>query len=250
MIDYAPLYQSHLIFGLLEATTEEKIPERVLLRHTTAGALVVSSHNLSLILRKWWSHIPEMRKQDIGALQRWSERVQATLEQAQALLMIKIPRPDRSPFRIAGVQRDVVSGIIYAVAAIGEAVTSSRRQFLLPIMKGLDWRFILNRIVESVYCSHSRAERVRTRIREYLQAVHPRERGTGTQPVHYGSVYAGCTCQYSRPSLDAAVSALSNGQIPVIAISYLNLTVDVPKMICSTVTDTPYVAVSHVWVDG
>jgi hypothetical protein len=141
--EMAALYQSCLTFGLLEAVIETKIPESLLLHTTLSGEVIMGSYNLPYILGEWRLRIRSLRNADMDAHNKWFDRIQKTLTQARGLLMIEIRRPDMSYFRSAGLQDEIITGILYAIAAIGEALMSTTRQFLIQPKSSIDWTFVI-----------------------------------------------------------------------------------------------------------
>jgi hypothetical protein len=59
-----------------------------------------------------------------------------------------------------------------------------------------------------------------------------------------------CKCVHSKPSLAAVVDALSNWHVPVIAVHDSVASSAILDLKCTDAADTPYIAISHVWVDG
>ncbi|KAI0955592.1 hypothetical protein AcV7_006218 [Taiwanofungus camphoratus] len=278
VLEYAALCQSHLTFGLLEAAVEQKIAEDLLLLQTPSGSTVVTSRNVSLILHNWRHRIRALRQVDTDALRRWFERVEKTLEHAQGLLMIEIRRPDASPFRLAGLQSDDIAGILYMIAAIGEALTSSKRQFLLPSMKKLNWTFIIRPIdlydremVRGGWCPYTvtmlgasvcmlgYASTFKPFIRQGVE-MRAHDKCTRRKCVmnsidadNYSNRHTteSCTCLYAKPPVDPVVEALADCRVPLIAIEDWDNSDDAVEVTCILNTaEMPYVAISHVWADG
>jgi uncharacterized ferredoxin-like protein len=274
------LQQSHLTFGLLEAVTEQKIPENILLRHTPTGTVVLSGLHLSDILRNWERRIRLLRETDTEAQKQWFSRVQKTLEQARAILLIGIRRPAFCCFRMAGLQNDDVAGILYAIAAIGESLTSSKRQFLMPLAqaKGIDWTFIIGSIdrydremIADGWCPYvvgilGRSVCMLTyasTCKPYIRSGSLGQKHDGCtrmqcvinsiNTANYTNQHATetCKCPLSKPPLDSVVQALSNWRVPVVKISdFSPLFGGTLEMTCSNAADIPYAAISHVWADG
>lgn len=277
MHEIAALYQSHLTFGLLEAVTEKQIPEGLLLRKTSNGKTVISPDHLPQILQEWRIRIRDLKASDESSHYQWFSRVETVLNKARNLLMIEIRRPDRSYFRVAGLQEETITGIIYAIAAIGEALTSTKRQFLIQSKVNLNWTFVITdhssykrEMVAVGWCPYT-LEMLGQGISMLAYAsthapyVHPsskrkRHEGCTRSACVMNSINMDdysiqhiaetCECSYSKPSLSAIAEALSNWRIPVITIEKSIASPEILDLRCTHALDIPYVAISHVWVDG
>ncbi|KAF9463933.1 hypothetical protein BDZ94DRAFT_1235800 [Collybia nuda] len=262
-------YQSHLIFGLLEAAIEQKISENDLLQQIPTGEVVLSSHNIPLILRQWRERIQDLRKSDMEAHNQWFRRAQVALEQARAILMLEIRSPGNSPFINANCSKDDIAGILYGITALGETLTLSKAEFQIP-SKGIDWSFLNGRFIPyendmvsrgwcpstarfigQEMCRLGYASTCKPLFRQGAGGQH--DKCTRKVPCSVNSivledysirhVVESCRCDYSKPSLPAISDILSGFQVPIV-------TVEGSALACIKATDGPYVAISHVWADG
>ncbi|KDQ09771.1 hypothetical protein BOTBODRAFT_507564 [Botryobasidium botryosum FD-172 SS1] len=303
---YAAVCQSQLTLGFLEAVVERKVPEGLLLQKTHTGDVVLNSRNLPLILRDWRRRIRRLSAADTPALVQWYRRVHTTLGEAYAMLLNELRRPDISPFRIAGVPRDTVAQILCTIAAIGEALTNSRKQFSMPIVAGFDWSFVIGvldtfgsemvaagwcpytvRLLGGSVCKLGYASTCAPYIRQSRALGSLKHDKCSPQGCIMNSVdtenytnlhaHTTCSCCYSKPDSSAVIGALSDWLVPVVALqdsskdapgfrsfyqiiasscsnpvrtTSMNSSIEPAEITCTNSTNTPYVAISHVWADG
>ncbi|ESK91662.1 het domain protein [Moniliophthora roreri MCA 2997] len=274
--DLAALHQCHLTFGLLEATLEEKVLSDLLLHRSSSGKKMMTTRNLIPLLHSWRRRIQAARAGSHDAFIGWFRRAEKALQDARATLLDELVRPESSPFRQAEMPQEDVAEILYMVAAMGEALTVSLRQFGLPSTQGLDWGFVIGpinrydkqlvaagwcplmvRILGQSVCTLGYA----TMLEPYVRKDVERRGHTGCSAAEctrnnidastYTTRHAvdGCRCSFSKPSLDAVTETLLQWQIPVITIEHSHDNHHL-QLKCKNATNIPYVAISHVWVDG
>ncbi|KAF9463932.1 hypothetical protein BDZ94DRAFT_578770 [Collybia nuda] len=274
--ELAALHQSHLTLGLLEAVTEQKIPEHLLVRKAPSGEMVISPSHLPQILQDWRKRIRELKASDKKSYSEWHFRVETVLVQAHSLLMIEF-HPERGYLRSAGLSNDIVTGIIYTIAAIGEALTSTKRQFLIQSKAMIDWTFVIlpsdscNReMVAAGWCPYAlrilgQGVSMLSYANTHAPYIHPlvggkrHEECTRSECV-MNSVNVDdyvvqhltetCKCSHLIPPLSFVIEALSNWRIPTIMVEEHAVFPGNFEIKCSHTPDSPYVAISHVWVDG
>ncbi len=269
-IVYAGLHQSLYTFGLLESVMEVKILESTLLRQDTEGKVVMTDRYLPDLLQNWRHRI---RQSDRSCQRQWADRVQITLQQMYDRLQIEIIHPGSSVFLKSGHSIEEIASIFWLIACIAEAVTVLRRvfsgaqtqnipfswTFLLPpgfdhmtkIMLSNGWCPFTIGILADDMCALSYAITRKPYIRDAVEGHH---KCTMTSCVvntidisSYSNRHAmeGCTCAYSKPSLERVVDSLENRKIPVVHQLEPN-----GGLSSSDGSKTPYIAISHVWADG
>ncbi|OCH91377.1 hypothetical protein OBBRIDRAFT_825367 [Obba rivulosa] len=280
--EYAALFQSAMIFGLLEAVTEQKIPESRLLRHTSSGDILVTTDNLPSILGEWQDRIEALKAADPNAHREWFERTYVVLLDASNVLQREVVYPGTSPLHFAGLHPDDVAKILYMIAAIGEALQLASAHFglqLPPPAKPIDWVTIIipvdnlrNNMATDGWCPFTIRSMLGSGsicVLSYASTRKPFVRdsvGGGshasctwtkciantidTENYSNRHVVDTCNCSYSRPPLDTIVHTYASGQTPVITIGDGDSSDEALSIICTSATVTHYVAVSHVWADG
>ncbi|KAK0236550.1 hypothetical protein EDD85DRAFT_576878 [Armillaria nabsnona] len=269
-IAYAGLHQSLYTFGLLESVMEVKIPESILLRQDTEGKIVMTDTRLPDLLQDWLHRI---RQSDRSRQSQWADRVQMTLRQMYDRLQIEIIHPGSSVFFKSGHSLEEIASIFWLIACIAETVTGFRGAFfatqtqripfswtfLLPpgfdhmmkIMLSNGWCPFTIGILAHDMCALSYAITRKPYVRDTIEGHH---KCTMTACVintidtsSYSNRHAmeGCTCAYSKPSLERVVGSLETRQIPVVRQLQPN-----DGLSSSDGSKTPYIAISHVWADG
>ncbi|OCH89430.1 hypothetical protein OBBRIDRAFT_835831 [Obba rivulosa] len=274
-IDVSPaLHQIHLTFGLLEAVLEEKIPESLLLHRIPRGDIVMSTRRLPAILRDFRHRIRTLHNEDTNAHREWFERVESTLQQAHTLLMIGVAYRC-SPFlrNDLGVPIEDAAPILYMIASIGQALTTSSYAFNKG-SSALSWSLMITKrfnpyenemltngwcpftigLLKKDVCALGYASTCRPHIRESVGI--PGHDGCSeercvmntidTTTYSNRHVTEACNCLFSKPPLGEVVQSLSDWKVPVVKIR----TDPIIDVACISAAVTPYVAISHVWADG
>ena len=251
---------------------ETKLSESILLSNKDECTVLVDDH-LPNLLADWRYRIRQLAQTDINKCRQWAERVDETLSSANRLLFLEVTQPDLSPFR--HIPQDFHFSILLAIAAIGEALTSSRRMFpyLLSSVprQGLSWSFITGvadlhekGMIQSGWCPSV------TRVvgssgicaLGYASTKSPfvRDGSDGhakcstaacvvdnidSSTYRNRHVVPSCECPFIKPPLEAVLQALQLGEIPVVQYSSMKNELSVLRA-----SEISYVAISHVWADG
>ncbi|PBK87266.1 hypothetical protein ARMGADRAFT_972087 [Armillaria gallica] len=250
---------------------EVEIPESTLLRQDAEGKIVMTDRYLPDLLQNWQRRI---RQSDQTCQRQWADRVQMTLRQMYDLLLIEITRPRYSVFLTSGHSMEEMASVFRLIACIAEAVASSRRVFPLSAQMQntpFSWTFLLSPgsdhmtkimvsngwcpftigILSQNVCALSYASARKPYVRDAVEGHH---KCTKTACVintidtsSYSNRHAmeGCTCAYSKPSLERVCGSLENSEIPVVHQLQPS-----DGLISSDGSKTPYIAISHVWADG
>lgn len=275
--DDTALWVGAMTFGLLEAITEMKIPESLLVTQEADGQAVISGERLALFIFRWQvytasrarEHPNPQRGHDIAALLR------------RALLAVdEEGRKDLSLHARAGFDpkttQDVICSIVlflqslycYCLACwpqsqelsqLGfEFVNSSRYSYVITTQA------CQRRMVDAGWCPNTASNELLmviarpqlscvVRMKPFIrQSSDEHQRCSQTacvlytiadtasyRPRHLGS----CSCAYTKPPPSAVEDILAKGDIPVVLYEGGRLEV-------RRAADVPYVAISHVWADG
>ncbi|KAI6131850.1 hypothetical protein EV401DRAFT_318943 [Pisolithus croceorrhizus] len=264
---HAALMQSHLTFGLLESVMRIRVPESVLLRKEDGDRVVVTSDNLHQLLRDWQYRIREAGNTDYS--QQWAENVQTTLTKAKRLLSLELYAGCIS---LARLPQDDFDMILFQLASIGEALTEGSHTFpaSIPPRPGISWSFVVGalglyriqmeeagwcpyliRIMSERVCTLTYASTQRPFLRGGLNMHSHCTRETcaanNINSDHYTNPHttSACGCAYNHPPFFDVAELLSRGHIPVVQWNEAH-----HNFVVGTSSDTPYVAISHVWADG
>lgn len=283
-LKYVALHQSHMTFGLLEAVVERKIPESLLLRTTAEGAVVITTRNIHVILRDWVARIWVLKnRDDDDALNGWFDRAWSTLRIANQILQREFRSNGTSlgTFERAGIATDAAAKIVQMLAAIGEAlipvmtsefdseaemneqiwlITDEMVEVCRREMEADGWcPFMVAKLANRSVCTLGYASTFQPFIRDRVgKSGHARctMKTCAMNKINmevYSTVHVtdSCSCAYLKPPLHAVVETLSNNEIPVVMISDTDAAEDSGLVLtCTTASNTPYVAISHVWADG
>ncbi|KAI6103531.1 hypothetical protein F5141DRAFT_211774 [Pisolithus sp. B1] len=265
----AALTQSHLTFGLLESLMRIRVPESVLLRKQDGDRVVITSDNLRQLLWNWQYRIREAGNTDYS--QQWAADVHTTLTMAKRLLSLEF-NSESGYFLLARLPQDNFYMILLQLASIGEALTEGQIAFpaSVPPRPGISWSFVVmavdlyrKQMKEAGWCPYLiriMSERVCTLT--YASTQRPFLRGGLNMHSHctrekcaannINSEYytnphttSACVCAYNHPPFFDVAGLLSHGHIPVVQWNEAH-----HNLLVGTSSDTPYVAISHVWADG
>ncbi|KAF8340869.1 hypothetical protein F5887DRAFT_1076816 [Amanita rubescens] len=263
--------QSHLTFGLLEAVMETKLFESILLSNNDGCTVLVDDH-LPNLLADWRSRIRQLAQTDIDKCRQWAQRVEEALSAANRLLLLELTQSGRSPFRLAHIPWESHSAILLASAAIGEALTSSRRVFPVSLRQGISWTFIhaltdlrhkgmvqsgwcpfVARIVgDTGVCSLGYASTRTPFVRDGDGDGHAKcsteaciINDIDSSTYRNRHVEPSCDCPFIIPPLEPVLQTLQLGEIPVVQYDSMRNEFSVLRA-----SEVSYVAISHVWADG
>ncbi|KAI5837084.1 hypothetical protein DFP73DRAFT_569367 [Morchella snyderi] len=267
--------QCHLTFGLLEGALEIKIPESTMLRQNDHGETVMHSDNLHKVLQDCRNRIRRLGTGEES--KQWGIRMQDTLKTARVLLMREVTDSATSVIRsLSRTQPYLTDTILCLISSIAEALTSTMRSFPILPYADMSWS-VFGTIVDAKGISSSmmangwcpftlQALNGRVCVKGYMSTCKPYIRETSAEHAectpyscaqntidtsNYTAKHAApvCECGYSKPALEDIIGFLSTGKIPVIQVS-TPLGGEFTIVSGSDSSQTPYVAISHVWADG
>jgi hypothetical protein len=268
--------QCLLNFGLLEAVLEEKVPESKLLKVNSSGEQVVTSEHLPDLLLGYRNRIRERQGAHIPEANRESaRRIQATFAHAHNILHSEVHRDGKygrsSSFLLAGLEPQVLADIIIQIASTLEAVSFWTSKlypevkfsavagvlksmlYLVPYqhrttMFARGWcPVIVDTILSertastlgyasTLECPRSRSSEGHGECTPLSCVVNTRD-SSNDPPKHFPE---SCKCSNSMPSLEDVKRLLQERKIPVVG----------DGLSVKDSSDTPFVAISHVWGDG
>ncbi|KAF7346514.1 Het domain protein [Mycena sanguinolenta] len=267
----AALEQSLLTFGLLEHVMQMKIPESFLLKAGGGGTPIISGENMSVLLRDW-----RVRVKHHGTGEKcrsWAADVEVALLVAHRLLIAEVTYPRRSLFRLAKLENGQISAILTTIAAVADTIHTLRAKLFPPehrpppgalyIFNSLTAISPMNKqlisrgwypFTTSVLAAQGFS------VLGYASTQHPALRVGTDEHVQCSTsgcaknnidictytskhVHPQCSCAIAVPPAEHVSELLSQGVVPVIVPQNSTLTV-------RPWNELPYVAISHVWVDG
>ncbi len=269
----AAALQGWLTFGLIEAVVEKHVPESSLIKKSESGKYVLSKDNLREILRDWIDRIlGGMKNEELTA---WSMRVHKTLTQAHSM-MISLLRLDAFTYPLA--EADDIPATVCLIGRIGEELTNTKMVFPRHIpQQGFSWSIVWrasynakyqDEMIKNGWCPftiHYLSSTMSLSSLEYASTKQPMEQEkkhdycTKKQckantvdldnyvPKHTSR---GCSCEASVPSLEIVKAALARNEVPVITISREAKEDSPASLSVRSTSETPYIAISHVWADG
>jgi hypothetical protein len=267
-------------FGLLEAVMEEKIHESKLIRVNSSGEQVLTSEHLPDLLLRYRNRIKKRQGDDRAnipdACRKWARRIQATFTHANDILSSelfswKYFRIGRSSvFSIAGLEPLVLADILIQIGSILHAVGYLTRVFypevepsmangitnlldkvpyhLRTTMYGRGWCPVIVDTISREFstcmlgyartleCPRSRLSERHGECTPVSCVVNTRD-SSNDPPKHFPE---SCKCSNSMPSLEDVKRLLQERKIPVVDYG----------LSVKDSSDTPFVAISHVWGDG
>ncbi|OCH91171.1 AAA-domain-containing protein [Obba rivulosa] len=267
----AALRQSQMIFGLIEAVTEQSLQEKDLVQRDPDGNTIISTSNLPNILREWLRCIRTLKRQDPDLCLQWFRRAHATLEQARRRLEDEILSKFGS-LRTSGLHHREVVKILRMFAAIAEtldvlvysiypneepvggwgivsAVDDARRRDM--IANG--WcPSIIPSLLRLICLSEFAATR-----RPFTSRETETRHGDCTEDNclmntidvdQYTNrhVTTACQCQHLKPPLESMIGFLSAGHLPIVDVANTTSPGGSLDMTCMSASWHPYIAFSHV----
>ncbi|EMD32881.1 hypothetical protein CERSUDRAFT_98893 [Gelatoporia subvermispora B] len=136
------IIQSQLTFGLIDAVTQEKIPESSLLERTPSGSTVTTTRNLYPILHKFASSLNIFKETSTDEFKKRCNDIQLTLQTTRTLLDLVVLSIGRGSmnFQGAGVPPEDIAKIARMIAVIGEAFVAIEEVIVETV--SLDWTFV------------------------------------------------------------------------------------------------------------
>ncbi|KAF8350983.1 hypothetical protein F5887DRAFT_935375 [Amanita rubescens] len=249
---------------------ETKLSESILLSNKDGCTVLVDDH-LPNLLADWRYRIRQLARTDINKCRQWAERVEETLSFANRLLFLEVTQPSLSRFRLDHIPQHSHFSILLTIAAIGEALTSSKRMFPYVPRQGLSWSFIdgvadlhQKDMIQSGWCPFVTRVVGSTGICAlgYASTKSPfvRDGSDGhakcsaaacvidnidTSTYRNRHVVPSCECPFIKPPLEAVLQALQLGEIPVVQYDSMK-----NELLVLRASEISYVAISHVWADG
>ncbi|KAK0496547.1 hypothetical protein EDD18DRAFT_1105656 [Armillaria luteobubalina] len=242
-------FQCLFTFGLLESVFERKVPEKLLLSVDSEG--------------NTWRHVQQFSQQYPDRYRRWAERVEEDLTSLETLV-----------YRLASFcasRAEEVAPYFVGMASVAVTVASFRGALFAHGMSAVPKKpghsFPVSSFfphIKDAVCSKGRCPLA---IKRFLESsiILLEYTGTSKPPIHHGAdcteeactrntidistytrkhVMGTCNCAYTKPPISDVYDLLQGGRIPVIQ--------RMPNgTLCITdASKTPYIAISHVWVDG
>lgn len=267
--------QSLLTFGLLEAVTEQHVPESKLILAEESGRLVMSRDGLLDILLDWVWRVRMSREEDLTP---WFDRVITNLSHAHSSMVIYM----RSTFQIFSPLGDDAPAMACFIASVGEALATARMCFPERSQgrSGFSWTVWIppwrssleEQMITEGWCPS---------VVEYLissATVSSLEYVRKCGPVKDGKCHDTCSslvcatyivdentysqkhasscnssgdppCVYTTPPLGDVLQLLIERKVPVVTFAE-GLDANPSRIQVHKASDVPYVAISHVWADG
>ncbi|RBA11122.1 hypothetical protein FPRO05_04295 [Fusarium proliferatum] len=268
--------QSLLTFGLIEAVTENQVPEHELLKRGNGGILVLSLDNLPRIIQKWLACI---RQTELESRRLWLKRARASLVQAHSMMIMFLT----SRFAIFDSLGDDQQPMVIFIALVGEALTNAMNTVHCDSRPPtpLSWSMVLvedyrhkvrESMLQSNWCPFTIEYFLNTKSVSCVKYV------SEHSPPSDGKDHATCQrikcvanrvdestytqqhtqsckdsaskgCKFEKPTLGQVENLISRNQVPVIRIA--NRSEDaLGGLEVLKSSDLAYVAISHVWADG
>ncbi|KAK0497529.1 hypothetical protein EDD18DRAFT_157808 [Armillaria luteobubalina] len=255
-------------FGLLESLLAQKVPEKYLLSDNGDGDVVMSDKKMGTLLLLWLIRVQKLKKRDLNQCLQWAGRVESALQWTRHLLLKVLERVATASLQSISYQ--LLAPIFINMASIVEIGETFKGAF-----------YTSTGVQEVISRSFSFADScfpiIRYQLREEGWCLLAYERffigsmllqqfaSTRKPPAAHGdqctreacarntidiSTYSRkhtpetCSCPHIRPRESAVYELLRAGAVPVV-----QLLPDGTIRVSSS-SDTPYVAISHVWVDG
>lgn len=265
--------QSLLTFGLLEAVLERPISESILIKPGENGEPVMDRNDLDSILAAW---IRQVRQTERTAAQSWLERAQKNMTQAHSLVLGYM----RTKFWVFQPLGDDLPAMMCFIALIGETLVNAMRAFPpdLP-RKSFQWSMVWAPLFGEKLAADMVAEGWCPSIVDYLfgtTSVSALEYAAQCGPIEDGRRHGECTksscesytvdpdtyvprhvvgceaakdsCPLVGPLLEDVKRLVLANEVPVVEV--LEKPNGIVALQVRSSSETPFVAISHVWADG
>lgn len=276
--EFAASMQSLLTFGLLEAVTEQNVPEDTLIKNES-GRLVMTKDGLVDIIRDLIKRIRGGREEE---LKPWLERIHINLSKTHSL-MVGIMKSRFLVFKPLG--NDAPS-MICLVALISEALVNAKMEFPQGMQQqGFSWSMVWAPPNGEILTKEMIAEGWCPSIVEYListASVSSLEYASACGPAKDGKYHGDCSakvcatynvdeetytpehtsscklkertpdtpCEYSSPPFEEVRQFILGEEIPVITLADETHEGFVDLKVHKASSKVPYIAISHIWADG
>ena len=256
---------------------DTKVPEKTLLRRFDDGSIVLVSEELPNLMQNWRARIRALG--NTKECHEWAQRMESVLQMTHRLAQQEVLRSSTSVFRISKIPIADREAIFNAIACIVEAVLASRVIFPPAFLNpgaGLSWSFMSDlsgeeqkRMITAGWCIFTlKGFKSAACVQIYASTQHPYIRRsardhdnctTGACIVHHADINdyvakhaeEGCSCAKSKPLLGEVLGHLGNQRIPVIQLPEgADNSDDILKLGVQDSSQSPYIAISHVWSDG
>ncbi|VTT73572.1 unnamed protein product [Fusarium fujikuroi] len=257
--------QSLLTFGLIEAVTENQVPEHELLKRGDGGILVLSLDNLPRIIQKWLACI---RQTELESRRLWLKRARASLVQAHSMMIMFLTS------RFAIFDSLATNGHIHCSSRRGSYQCDEHGSLRLSAtdtvvlvygtvresMLQCNWcpftiEYFLN--TKSVSCvkyvsehsppsdgkDHATCQRIKCVANRVDESTYTQQHTRSCKES------ASKGCKFGKPALGQVENLISRNQVPVIRIASRSEDALGGLEVLKS-SDLAYVAISHVWADG
>ncbi|KAH8094541.1 hypothetical protein BXZ70DRAFT_992312 [Cristinia sonorae] len=267
---YVAHIQCTFTFGLLEAITESKIPETLLLNESRS--MMIGTH-LHSILYTWRNRIRTSGK--AGA--KWSDLTLQTLKTAHRLLELEVFHPRVSLLFQSEFSRNDMSDVMSTIGCIAEGLSSSRMAFPSHAPLGKEWSFLSDlfgthrqALLGNGWCPFIVRGISGSCAVQYAMTLSP-ARGE-VQYNHDACTHRNCVannidtrnyinrhcalvrctgCASVKPPLERIIRSLQDQEVPILRVDAgQGDHSDLPVLTSTTFSAAPYIAISHVWSDG
>ncbi|KAK0482460.1 hypothetical protein IW261DRAFT_1362437 [Armillaria novae-zelandiae] len=256
-------FQCLFTFGLLESVFERKVSEKLLLSVDSEGNMVMTDENMLILLLLWWRHVQQLSQRYPDRYRRWAERVEEDLTSLETLI-----------YRLASFctsRAEEVAPYFIGMASVAVTVASFRGALFAHGMSAVPKKpghsFPVSSFfphIKDAVCSKGWCPLA---IKRFLESsiILLEYAGTCKPPIHHGAdctedactrntidistytrkhVIGTCACAHTKPPISDVYDLLQGGGIPVV------LRMPNGTLCVSDASETPYIAISHVWVDG
>lgn len=280
----AALLQSWLYHGLLEAALRKRVPVNNLTIEDTSSTPKLFSLRLGIYFRTWDTQARIMLK-DRSKQKEWNRSVVDALVEAHSWVA-RLSRFQRPPedCRITGKLQakypkfgDQICETLPAITRLAEAIDCGRRRIFrfydTDVYPGLSWicpdgpgRARRHRLQARHWCPftismleattcESVVDWIDSTQKEYPSPYHTActenacsRNNVNTSTYKTEHVNPHCLCEFIAPCLDDMITIFQQDSTPVIRVVHSGA--ETHLEVSASSPGNPYVAFSHVWVDG
>ncbi|KAI5837083.1 hypothetical protein DFP73DRAFT_601385 [Morchella snyderi] len=280
----AALLQSWLYLGLLEAALRKRVPVKNVTIEHTGSTPKLFSLRLGIYFRTWNTQARIMLK-DPSKQEQWNRSVVDALIEAHSWVtrLSRFHRPPENCLITGKIKRkfpefaDQICGSLPAIIRLAEAIDCGRRRVFrfshADVYPGLAWvcpdgaagarrlrlqsrhwcPFMIS-MLELTTCE-SVMDWIDSTQKEYPSPDHTActqsacsRNNVNTSTYKTEHVNPQCVCRFIAPCLDDMISIFQQDSIPVIRVVHDGA--ETHLEVSASSPGNPYVAFSHVWVDG